>query len=57
MIRKIRQKATSDKVYVAYLHDNGVEPFRTYQRNGKQYYVYDYQDTKIYKIAYEALKR
>lgn len=52
---KIRQKPTSDTDYVAFLSKHGVKPLDKYEKNGTTYYVFDYQDTKLLKIAYKAL--
>lgn len=53
---KFRCKYVTDKEYALFLIDNGVRPLNYFIQKNKEIWIFDIQGTKIYNIAFKALK-
>lgn len=53
---KTRTRKETNKKYVDFLLSQGVKPLNHYISNGKEVYIFDNESTKIYRIAFQALK-
>lgn len=53
---KFRCKYVTDKEYAMFLINQGVKPLNYFISKNIETWIFDIQDTKIYNIAFKALK-